>query len=157
MTTSFSKLAHHWRLMGCNYTSTMISACFHIWSAPGIRDPTCLVLVGPYGNTNFYTSFMSISIIKIYRCCRGLRFGGLELEVWASKIWTRIRFCFWNQNQNQKQIWGWGAKHHFRSSVRRWFRLSFCMPFSVLHWFSMFFMNFKTCEGQPCMSFITNV
>jgi hypothetical protein len=31
------------------------------------------------------------------------------------------------------------------------------MPLSALHWFSMFFMNFKKCEGQPCMSFITNV
>ncbi len=94
MTTSFSKLAHHWRLMGCNYTSTMISVCFHIWSAPGIRDPTCLVLVGPYGNTNFYTSLMSISITKIYWCCRGLRFGGLELEVWASKTEPESGFVF---------------------------------------------------------------
>ncbi len=113
------------------------------------RDPTCLVLVGPWGNTNFYTSLISISITKIYWCCGALWFGGLELEVlvWASKIWTRFRFHFWNQNQNQ--IGGWGAKHPLRSSVWRWFRLSFCsMPSSALHWFSMFFMNFTKCEGQ---------
>jgi hypothetical protein len=56
----------------------------------------------------------------------------------------------------------WGAKHRpLTSSVRRWFRLSFCTPFSALHSsarnhatrFSMFFKKVKIV----LLIFIANV